>query len=444
MSIMAAARRFFQKRVGFPARCFSDRANSTPLSRLLPYQRLGVERLVQSKRLLLGDEMGLGKTAQIVVAIDVLRKEKMSEDMTVMIGVPKRLIPGWKTELNEWLESPFTLNIVTPRSFPRPSKGLTIYLIIYEICHKWRDELHKHVYDVLICDEAHYLKTQKSKRTLAVLGSSKGTGIPAKKFWPVTGTPVLNRPAEMFSLLQALAPGQFRNYEEYAKRFCNGREIHDGEKTYLDSRGDSNLDELAQILAPLMLRRLKKDVHGTLPLPPKYRSCVCLDGSNLNVAEHERERVRSMVTDRSPRNSTASDLKSFSSTAHSELRTYLEQFTGLDMSDYDNRRMMLGILVTVRKETALAKVNPAIEYLRSMISSQKKVVVFAHHRNVILSVMEQLGDQAVYIMGGTSEAAQSLAIRRFQEDPNVRVFVGSIRAAGVGLTLTAASDVLFL
>ena len=193
-----------------------------------------------------------------------------------------------------------------------------------------------------------------------------------------------------------------------------------------------------------MLRRLKKDVHGTLPLPPKYRSCVCLDGSNLNVAEHERERVRSMVTERSPRNSTASDLKSFSSTAHSELRTYLEQFTGLDMSDYDNRRMMLGILVTVRKETALAKVNPAIEYLRSMISSQKKVVVFAHHRNVILSVMEQLGDQAVCIMGGTSEAAQSLAIRRFQEDPNVRVFVGSIRAAGVGLTLTAASDVLFL
>lgn len=428
----------------FPVRCFSVQTPPTsPLSKLLPYQRQGVERLVHSKRLLLADDMGLGKTAQCVAAIGVLRKERMPENMRVLIALPKRLIPVWTAELDKWLEFPFTLRIASPRSFPLPSIGLSITLINYELCDRFRDELHKQVYDVVICDEAHYLKSLNSQRTRAVLGSCKSTGMESSWLWLLTGTPVLNRPAELYPLLRALDPGQFSNFRAYVRKFCDQY----GDKSLLGSRGDSNLDELAEKLQPLMLRRLKKHVLDQLPLalPPKYHSCVCLTVSDANIAEHEGERFRSMVANMDRRERHAVDLKSFGSGVYGDLMRYLEEITGLDMSDIVNRRRILGILATVRKETALTKVDPAIEFLQDMISSsQKKVVVFAHHRKVISSLMERLGDQAVCVMGGTSDEEQSLALRRFNEDPEVRIFVGSISATGVGLNLTAASDVVFL
>lgn len=445
---MATTWRLFQQRVRFHVRCFSVQTPPTsPLSKLLPYQRQGVERLVQSKRLLLADEMGLGKTAQCVAAIGVLRKERMPENMRVLIALPKRLIPVWTAELDKWLEFPFTLQIADPRSFPLPSIGLSITLINYELCDRFRDELHKQVYDVVICDEAHYLKSQKAKRTRAVLGSHRSTGMEPTWLWLLTGTPVLNRPAELYPLLRALDPGQFSNFRAFLRKFCDGKVNQYGDKSLLDSRGVSNLDELAEKLQALMLRRLKKHVLDQLPLalPPKYHSCVCLTVSDANIAEHEGERFRSMVAKMDRRERHAVDLKSFGSGVYGDLMRYLEEITGLDMSDIVNRRRILGILATVRKETALAKVDPAIEFLQDMISSsQKKVVVFAHHRKVISSLMERLGDQAVCVMGGTSDEEQSLALRRFNEDPEVRIFVGSISATGVGLNLTAASDVVFL
>jgi SNF2 family DNA or RNA helicase len=123
----------------------------------------------------------------------------------------------------------------------------------------------------------------------------------------------------------------------------------------------------------------------------------------------------------------------------------LVQYLGRDinMGDPDMRNQIMGFISSIRKETALLKVDVSAELLENIMLSEK-VIVFAHHRDVILRLMEKFGERAVCVLGGMSTEERSDAVSRFQNDPDIRIFVGSIRAAGVGLTLTASSHVVFL
>lgn len=199
-----------------------------------------------------------------------------------------------------------------------------------------------------------------------------------------------------------------------------------------DFSGSSNLQQLSERLEPIMLRRYKMDVLSQLP--PKFRSCTILT-TDVDVGQQERELLR--VTLQENMNTTKAaaltnlDLDDFGSKAE-ELMTYI----GSDSS-------ILAMISTVRQETAFLKLKPAIELLEEYIL-QEKVVVFAHHRAVIGALMKHFGKRAVGIIGGMKRENRDDAVRQFQEDDNVRLFAGSIRAAGVGLTLTAASHVVFL
>jgi SNF2 family DNA or RNA helicase len=115
----------------------------------------------------------------------------------------------------------------------------------------------------------------------------------------------------------------------------------------------------------------------------------------------------------------------------------------INMGDPDMRNQIMGFISSIRKETALLKVDVSAELLENIMLSEK-VIVFAHHRDVILRLMEKFGERAVCVLGGMSTEERSDAVSRFQNDPDIRIFVGSIRAAGVGLTLTASSHVVFL
>jgi SNF2 family DNA or RNA helicase len=100
-------------------------------------------------------------------------------------------------------------------------------------------------------------------------------------------------------------------------------------------------------------------------------------------------------------------------------------------------------MAKIRHETALAKVGDVIDHIKSSFETADKVIVFAHHRDVIIKLKEAFGDVAVVLMGGMSDEDKNTSVDRFQNDPKVRLFVGSIMAAGVGLTLTKASLVIF-
>ena len=420
------------------SRAFSLVRTVEPLNQLFPYQLDGVERLRNQKRLLLADEMGLGKTIQCIEAINRVGKK----DSKILIVCPKTVLGVWQYELETWLQpelaSSWDIHVASTKSPPTLQPG-SITLINYDICHKLRALVQKPQYDVLICDEAHYLKSPDAKRTQAILGDardSKDKGIQSEYLWLLTGTPVLNRPVELFPLVHAIAPTDFPDFDVYTNEYCDpktktvyarGRPME-----IKDFSGSSNLQQLSERLEPIMLRRYKMDVLSQLP--PKFRSCTILT-TDVDVGQQERELLR--VTLQENMNTTKAaaltnlDLDDFGSKAE-ELMTYI----GSDSS-------ILAMISTVRQETAFLKLKPAIELLEEYIL-QEKVVVFAHHRAVIGALMKHFGKRAVGIIGGMKRENRDDAVRQFQEDDNVRLFAGSIRAAGVGLTLTAASHVVFL
>ena len=262
--------------------------------------------------------------------------------------------------------------------------------------------------ELLICDESHYLKNPKAGRTKAILGDGALMKC-AKEVVFISGTQMLNRPIELYGIVDAAAPQAigFRNWFEYAKDFCGA--YHDGFGWNVD--GASNQKELGQRLrAYLMVRRRKEKV---LPqLPDKEARIVFLDP---NPASKK----------------AAKKMAKFS----------------LDEIDA-NGGNSLGFegLSEARRELGEAKVPSAIKYLKERLESDdEKIIVFAHHKDVIKGLEEGLSAYGVVsIKGTTSKEKRHANVKAFQNDPNVRVFVGSITAAGVGLTLTAASYVAFV
>eukprot|EP00554_Chaetoceros_debilis_P011453 CAMPEP_0194106128 /NCGR_PEP_ID=MMETSP0150-20130528/6215_1 /TAXON_ID=122233 /ORGANISM="Chaetoceros debilis, Strain MM31A-1" /LENGTH=803 /DNA_ID=CAMNT_0038794199 /DNA_START=154 /DNA_END=2565 /DNA_ORIENTATION=+ len=453
---------------------------------LFPYQQEGCDRLLQDKRLLLADEMGLGKTVQCIEAMNQIAttrkkfhpREKDDDDnitgdgnaiVNALVICPKSVLGVWESELQTWLspdvnadirmvtratkEFPFEFEQEFPQSKSSTS-DIHITLINYDLCNKYRNNLQAFPYDILICDEAHYLKSITAKRTEAVFGAKSGLGgIYSEYLWLLTGTPVLNRPMELFTLLRAIDLVNFGNFKEYTERYCDPKTIKDRRGNFRkDYSGAMNLRELSQRLQPIMLRRYKMDVLTELPL--KFRGTRVLhsgDVDSSSTSRLEQERLQEILGtsagelhSRGKRSDGSEEIEEFGSAAeYSNLVKYLG-VEWIDMKDPDQRNLIMGFISAVRKETALMKVDLSAELIEDIVASGEKVVVFAHHREVIHRLVDKFGSKAVFVMGGMSTDDRTDAVRQFQEDDNVRILVGSIRAAGVGVTLTASSTVIFL
>ena len=352
----------------------SSNISSTINKTLFPYQQEGVHKLVSKKRLLLADEMGLGKTIQCIEAINrvcndstnnKLKKQTNSDSSSssssssepkILIVCPKSVLGVWQSELNIWLDPKFQsswdIQVATTKSKPDVHPG-SITLINYDICHKLKKIIQKPHYDILICDEAHYLKTPDTQRTEAVLGGGGGTvkGIQSDFLWLLTGTPVLNRPIELFPLLHAINPTEFPDIGAYAMRYCDPKEkvIYTGRypKTIVDYSGSSNLKELSERLDPIMLRRYKMDVLSQLP--EKFRSCTCLTpADDIDIAKKERELLLAVLRDPDVvgKNATTLGLEDFGSNAL-DLGSYINEFGG--------NKQMLAKISAIRQETAFLK-----------------------------------------------------------------------------------------
>ena len=378
----------------------------------------------------------------------------------------------------------------------------------YDIVSKYKEEIDAlGPWNVLICDEAHYLKNAESVRTIAILGDTtrddnKGA-IQAQKKWFLTGSPVLNNPVELYPLLRALDPfgrliPQVQDYDTFCNRYCIRKETPWG-VTY---KGGKNLAELRTRLrsgdSPLMLRRTKNDVlqdlpekrHQLLPLEDHVvagqeeltiQEALAMKGkavtvsddtdlSSLKVKElksHLQARGLSTIgrkadlVDRLREHSVASSraslmaardeiapevqVKEIFDSVGSALRSETggRKWAGLKTIFESQSSVVMGALARARHATALAKVPYAIEIIENAIESHK-VVVFAHHRDVQDALAEAFKGRVAVLHGGSTQKERSEVVDQFQQDESIRLFVGSIRAAGVGITLTAASHVLFV
>lgn len=404
----------------------------------LPYQRAGVaflrDRLAGGGGVLLADEMGLGKTIQVIGLMNTLLCDDGRARVRALIIAPKIALLNWRSELEKWLIKPHRIAIWTSKAQP----DADIVIVNYDIVTRLRSSLadQNKPWDVLACDESHALKDQKSQRTKAVLGSKSEQPIPARRRIFVTGTPILNRPIELFPILKSCGADFATDYYRYATRYCAGHATRFG----FDASGASNLLELQEKLrSSVMVRRMKADVLAELPTKRRQIVTVSSDGS-VDLKRALREE--------------ASGLKGTQKTKAAAEKAVAVAEKGGDKATYDDavkklssiRASNLALIAELRQRTALAKAPILIENVTEMLDSvPDAILVFAHHRSVVDLLAEgfrSAGHEPAIICGETSMKDRQQAQDDIQQGRK-RVFIGSIQACGVAITLTAASTVVF-
>lgn len=376
----------------------------------LPYQRGGIAFARGLPGVLVADEMGLGKTIQ---AIGMLNDRPAR---TVLVLCPSSLKLNWQREIDKWLNYYLPVTVIDSGKARWPSKD-GVVVMNYDLLKKF-PQVKACRWDVLICDEAHYLKSPKAQRTQLALGEDGRGGIPAQRRIFLTGTPAESRPAELFPILNALRPDLFPSWTDYAFRYCAGRMTAYG----LDARGSSNSAELQALLrGSIMVRRRKADVLKDLPAKIRRQVLLPCSGDirkkvDADMAAWKREKA--IMDKLRERNADPEEVRAQQVAAN------------LRMHD-------------LRQATTLAKLPMCLEFIRDAAESEK-VVVFAKHRAVLDQLVKMGGDAGVVVHGGVDARGRQEAVDRFQSDPECRFFFGNIQAAGVGLTLTAASHVIFV
>jgi SWI/SNF-related matrix-associated actin-dependent regulator 1 of chromatin subfamily A len=393
----------------------------------LPYQRAGIAYAAARTNTLIGDEMGLGKTIQaagVINATPSIRK--------VLVVCPASLKINWERELRKWLVRPLSIGVANG-GWP----ATDVVIVNYDVLRKFDAEIKAVDWDLAIFDECHYVKNGKAQRTQAIFGkwdadakAWKVAPIRAARRLFLTGTPILNRPKELWTIVHALdRQGLGANWRGFHVRYCAGHQTEYG----WDIDGASNLPELnSKLRAAFMIRRLKSEV--LTELPAKRRQVIVLEPSKKARALIERQNALAERVTKAKEALAASkaseDPKAFEAAVAA-----LEDASGAAFEE----------MSALRHEIALAKLPQVIEHVRDALDgSEGKILVFAHHRDVVEALTKEFADVgAVKLMGGASADDKQAAIDRFQTDPSCRVFVGSIKAAGVGITLTAATHVVF-
>ncbi|KAI5415421.1 hypothetical protein KIW84_040747 [Lathyrus oleraceus] len=404
-------------------------------TKLLPFQRDGIRFILQHGcRAFLADEMGLGKTLQksymysfywFLQAIAVAAC--VQDSWPVLVLTPSALRLQWASMIQQWLNIPSSdilvvlsqsggsnrggFNVVSPPSVKNSIHLDGLFNIIsYDMVAKLQNTLMESDFKVVIADESHFLKNAQAKRTTTSLPVIKK----AKYAILLSGTPALSRPIELFKQLEALYPDVYKNVHEYGNRYCKGG-------VFGLYQGASNHEELHNLMkATSMIRRLKKDVLSELPV--KRRQQVFLDLADkdmkqINILFRELERVKLKI-------------KAASSQEEVESLKFAEK----------------NLINKIYTDSAEAKIPAVLDYLGTVIEAGCKFLIFAHHLSMIDAIHEFLLKKKVgciRIDGGTPSGSRQQLVTEFQEKDSIKAAVLSIKAGGVGLTLTAASTVLF-
>lgn len=227
--------------------------------KLFDYQKTGSHYLLTHQHCILGDDMGLGKTIQAIAAMDMLRLN------SVIIICPAIVRDQWVKVIKDW-------SLCTPCVDIQPVYTTTdkitgrIVIISYALINDEYifNQCKKIQWDLMVCDEAHYIKSINANRTVQILGN-KGLIHNCKRSWYLTGTIITSRPMDLYPVLKVIAGNYIKPYttqELFAKRYANGYVDRYGS---IVADGASNLDELSAKLSKVMLRRTIEQVQDELP-----------------------------------------------------------------------------------------------------------------------------------------------------------------------------------
>jgi len=291
-------------------------------------------------------------------------------------------------------------------------------------------------FGIAIADEAYYLKNSNAKRTELILPLIQS----CKRCILLAGTPALARPKEIFNLLHIIRPDIFSTFKDFGKRYCSPK--HNKWSMGLDYTGSSNLKELHYILThSVMIRRLKQDVLTELPM--KLRQKIQVE-TNPEYVELIQEALKGDKSDGTGvSNRLTLILKKLMS---SEWVQDNEQFEENAKRIEKEEEMKFPQFFECYKYTGLAKLAGIKKYLKETLEKEVKILVFAHHTEVLDGIEEEIavmGIKSIRIDGSVPPKRRFDLVKAFQEDDDVKVAILSLTAAGIGLTLTAATRVVF-
>jgi SNF2 family DNA or RNA helicase len=364
---------------------------------MLSHQIEAVNKLVRTKRFILADDMGLGKTTSTVVAALETEAKK------ILIICPASLKINWQREIQNYTDRP--IYICDGKKY----EDADFVIINYDIIKNFHDPQNKENslilksnFDLIIIDEAHYIQNSSAQRTKLINSFVKDVD----RLWLLTGTPMTSRPMNYYNLLNLIESPVAANWMAYVVRYCNGYQFKVGNRKVWNVTGASHLEELRDRTSKQVLRRLKTDV---LDLPDKIITPVY-----LRLKSKEYEELMGEYYDWYDKNPDESS-------------SLTVQFTKL---------------TKVRQVIAKEKINSTIELIENILEQDKKVIVFTNFTETLQTINSHFGKKSVYLDGSCSPKQRQDAVDRFQNDENIKVFVGNLKAAGVGITLTAAEAVI--
>ena len=374
---------------------YSKYSHRPPLS----HQKEAIEKLAGSKRFILADDMGLGKTTSTIIAALESGAKK------VLIICPASLKINWSREIENYTDK--SIYICEGKNF---SSDHDFVIVNYDIIKNFHDIKEKETsqiinskFDLVIIDEAHYIKNSQAQRTKLINHFVKNIN----RVWLLTGTPITSRPIDYYNLLSLVESPVAQNWMAYVIRFCEGYQFRAGQRKVWNVNGASNLDELRDRTSKQILRRLKTDV---LDLPEKIINPVYL---RLKSREYE-----------------------------NLMGEYFDWFRN-NKEESSSLTVQFSKLMKIRQVISEEKVSQTIELAENILEQGKKVIIFSNFTEPLKRIHEHFGKMSVYLDGSTTKPARQKAVDDFQDNDKVKVFCGNIKAAGVGITLTSAEVVIF-
>ena len=371
----------------------TNQANfSQPLANgwyLRNYQQEGVKWLLSHTKQgllaggILADQMGLGKTLTALVAAKAMQKK---EQCAIWVICPVSLKDNW---LKEAAIAEVQIEVFSWAKLPKSTTEKP-YL--------------------LIADEAHYAQNFSSQRTQKLIELAQNTNCLAS--WLLTGTPIKNgRPINLYPLLLAINHPIASDKKLYEKHYCNASYRSVGKRSVWDTSGATHLDELSAKTEDAILRRTKEKCLPELPAKTRLMQEVALESKAF---------------------------KEYNSEVQSYVQDYRDR---VKLGLVDKNAEALVTLGTLRKLGSKYKVDAAIEIASQLLEEGQQVVLFTEFVDSASSLYAALGGEL--LTGATKPEERQAMVDRFQSGES-KVFIGTIKAGGVGITLTAASTVVLV
>ena len=365
----------------------------------LSHQKESIQKLVENKKFILADDMGLGKTTSTIIAALESGSKK------VLIICPASLKINWQREIANYTDR--SVYISEGKNFSQEHDFVIINYDIIKNFHNVKKKSDSQIlganFDLVVVDEAHYIKNGQAQRTKLINDLVKKVD----RLWLLTGTPMTSRPMDYFNLLSLVDSPVAKNWLAYAIRYCAGYQFNAGGRKIWNVTGASNLEELRDRTSGLTLRRLKENV---LDLPDKIITPIY-----LKLKSKAYEDIMGEYYDWYDKNPE-------------ESKSLTVQFTKL---------------TKVRQVIADEKINYTIELAENILEQGKKVIIFCNFTDSLEKITEHFGKIAVKLNGSMSKIEKQHSVDQFQNNEKIKVFVGNIKASGVGITLTSAEAVIF-